>query len=201
MDDIDETAARLGELLAKATKGVWEIDTIKNEGSYGNGPDCVEGFESYKIIAGSGNSLLDSLNSETAEVHEDGPGELGEYHAWDDVALHNFELIAAMKNALPALLSERKAMKAEIERLQSAQQWREIESAPRDGTPIEVRVNWLWNGGRGDEVELIDIAHFDSSVSNWVFVTAPNYFQQLDRRCTITLWRPLQAHTVTGDKQ
>lgn len=136
MDDVDETAARLGELLAKATKGVWEIDTIKNEGSYGNGPDCVEGFESYKIIAGSGNSLLDSLNSETAEVHEDGPGELGEYHAWDDVALHNFELIAAMKNALPALLSERAAMKAEIETLRTGQQWRGIESAPMWGVAV-----------------------------------------------------------------
>lgn len=103
--------AKLRELLAKATPGPWESDTIQNEGNYGDGgPDCKTGFKSYAIYGAAGLALLDSLNSESAVVHEETDED--RHYAWDEVARRNFALIAAMHEALPELLAIAEAVEA-----------------------------------------------------------------------------------------
>jgi len=94
---------RLRELLAKATPGPWDVDTVRNEGDYGDGgPDCRTGFDSAAIVDSQGRALLDSLNCDyrIACVHDD------EGHARDEPSFRNAELIVAAVNALPALLDE-----------------------------------------------------------------------------------------------
>ncbi|MFH2873390.1 ead/Ea22-like family protein [Klebsiella pneumoniae] len=92
MTDITELAQRMKAAAEKATQGEWWADEVKNEGCYGSGDDCVEGFTSYAIYGSDGQTLFDSLNSDAACICEEYDGE--GHVAWDETAQRNAEFIA-----------------------------------------------------------------------------------------------------------
>lgn len=92
MTDITELAQSLKAAAEKATQGEWWADEVKNEGCYGSGDDCVEGFTSYAIYGSDGQTLFDSLNSDAACICEEYDGE--GHVAWDETAQRNAEFIA-----------------------------------------------------------------------------------------------------------
>lgn len=92
MTDITELAQRMKAAAEKATPGEWWADEVKNEGCYGSGDDCVEGFTSYAIYGSDGQTLFDSLNSDAACISEEYDGE--GHVAWDETAQRNAEYIA-----------------------------------------------------------------------------------------------------------
>ncbi|HHT0025138.1 TPA: ead/Ea22-like family protein [Klebsiella michiganensis] len=92
MNDITELAQRMKAAAEKATQGEWWADEVKNEGCYGSGDDCVEGFTSYAIYGSDGQTLFDSLNSDAACISEEYDGE--GHVAWDETAQRNAEFIA-----------------------------------------------------------------------------------------------------------
>ena len=92
MTDITELAQRMKAAAEKATPGEWWADEVKNEGCYGSGDDCVEGFTSYAIYGSDGQTLFDSLNSDAACICEEYDGE--GHVAWDETAQRNAEFIA-----------------------------------------------------------------------------------------------------------
>lgn len=92
MTDITELAQRMKAAAEKATPGEWWADEVKNEGCYGSGDDCVEGFTSYAIYGYDGKTLFDSLNSDAACICEEYDGE--GHVAWDETAQRNAEFIA-----------------------------------------------------------------------------------------------------------
>lgn len=92
MTDITELAQRMKAAAEKATPGEWWADEVKNEGCYGPGDDCVEGFTSYAIYGSDGQTLFDSLNSDAACICEEYDGE--GHVAWDETAQRNAEFIA-----------------------------------------------------------------------------------------------------------
>ncbi|CAM3305515.1 ead/Ea22-like family protein [Klebsiella variicola] len=92
MTDITELAQRMKAAAEKATPGEWWADEVKNEGCYGSGDDCVEGFTSYAIYGSDGQALFDSLNSDAACISEEYDGE--GHVAWDETAQRNAEFIA-----------------------------------------------------------------------------------------------------------
>lgn len=92
MTDITELAQRMKAAAEKATPGEWWADEVKNEGCYGSGDDCVEGFTSYAIYGSDGQTLFDSLNSDAACICEECDGE--GHVAWDETAQRNAEFIA-----------------------------------------------------------------------------------------------------------
>ncbi len=92
MTDITELAQRMKAAAEKATQGEWWSDEVKNEGCYGSGDDCVEGFTSYAIYGYDGQTLFDSLNSDAACISEEYDGE--GHVAWDETAQRNAEFIA-----------------------------------------------------------------------------------------------------------
>ena len=99
MTDIAAIAAR----CEAATKGPWESDSMRSEGSYGTGEDIHEGFDTYKVTDEKGNVICDAYNSDVGEVHveydEDGA------NAWDEVARRNTDFIAHAREDIPALLT------------------------------------------------------------------------------------------------
>lgn len=109
--DITELAQRMKAAAEKATPGEWWADEVKNEGCYGSGDDCVEGFTSYAIYGSDGQTLFDSLNSDAACISEEYDGE--GHVAWDETAQRNAEFIAL---ANPANI------RALVEALEKAQQ-------------------------------------------------------------------------------
>ncbi|WP_137962908.1 ead/Ea22-like family protein [Klebsiella variicola] len=90
--DITELAQRMKAAAEKATPGEWWADEVKNEGCYGSGDDCMEGFTSYAIYGSDGQTLFDSLNSDAACISEEYDGE--GHVAWDETAQRNAEFIA-----------------------------------------------------------------------------------------------------------
>lgn len=90
--DITELTQRMKTAAEKATQGEWWADEVKNEGCYGSGDDCVEGFTSYAIYGSDGQTLFDSLNSDAACICEEYDGE--GHVAWDETAQRNAEFIA-----------------------------------------------------------------------------------------------------------
>lgn len=111
MTDITELAQSLKAAAEKATQGEWWADEVKNEGCYGSGDDCIEGFTSYAIYGSDGQTLFDSLNSDAACICEEYDGE--GHVAWDETAQRNAEFIA-MANPANIL--------ALVEALEKAQQ-------------------------------------------------------------------------------
>ncbi|MDX4253629.1 ead/Ea22-like family protein [Klebsiella pneumoniae] len=109
--DITELTQRMKAAAGKATSGEWWADEVKNEGCYGSGDDCVEGFTSYAIYGSDGQTLFDSLNSDAACICEEYDGE--GHVAWDETAHSNAEFIA-MANPANIL--------ALVEALEKAQQ-------------------------------------------------------------------------------
>ncbi|HBX1867346.1 ead/Ea22-like family protein [Klebsiella variicola] len=114
MTDITELAQRMKAAAEKATPGEWWADEVKNEGCYGSGDDCVEGFTSYAIYGSDGQTLFDSLNSDAACICEEYDGE--GHVAWDETAQRNAEFIAlanpANVLALVEALEKAKGMEA-----------------------------------------------------------------------------------------
>ncbi|MCJ5248511.1 ead/Ea22-like family protein [Klebsiella quasipneumoniae] len=92
MTDITELVQSLKAAAEKATQGEWWADEVKNEGCYGSGDDCVEGFTSYAIYGSDGQTLFDSLNSDATCICEEYDGE--GHVAWDETAQRNAEFIS-----------------------------------------------------------------------------------------------------------
>ncbi|HBW8510158.1 TPA: hypothetical protein MFX42_13625 [Klebsiella pneumoniae] len=116
--DITELAQRMKAAAEKATPGEWWADEVKNEGCYGSGDDCVEGFTSYAIYGSDGQTLFDSLNSDAACICEEYDGE--GHVAWDETAQRNAEFIALanLANVL-ALVEALEKAQQRIEELES----------------------------------------------------------------------------------
>ncbi|HII3055368.1 TPA: ead/Ea22-like family protein [Klebsiella pneumoniae] len=110
--DITKLAQSLKAAAEKASNGEWWADEVKNEGCYGSGDDCVEGFTSYAIYGSDGQTLFDSLNSDAACISEEYDGE--GHVAWDETAQRNAEFIAL---ANPANI------RALVEALEKAQRY------------------------------------------------------------------------------
>ncbi|MGI4340737.1 ead/Ea22-like family protein [Klebsiella pneumoniae] len=119
MTDITELAQSLKAAAEKATQGEWWADEVKNEGCYGSGDDCVEGFTSYAIYGSDGQTLFDSLNSDAACICEEYDGE--GHVAWDETAQRNAEFIAlanpANVRALVEALEKAQTINAAAEKL------------------------------------------------------------------------------------
>ncbi|MGX3904575.1 ead/Ea22-like family protein [Klebsiella pneumoniae] len=142
MTDITELAQRMKAAAEKATPGEWWADEVKNEGCYGSGDDCVEGFTSYAIYGSDGQTLFDSLNSDAACISEEYDGE--GHVAWDETAQRNAEFIALANPAnilalVEALESEkricatwRKTAEANSEKLEKAQDKADVYDMLRD---------------------------------------------------------------------
>lgn len=117
MTDITELAQRMKAAAGKATQGEWWADEVKNEGCYGSGDYCVEGFTSYAIYGSDGQTLFDSLNSDAACISEEYDGE--GHVAWDETAQRNAEFIAlanpANVLALVEALEKAQQRNAELE--------------------------------------------------------------------------------------
>ncbi|MGO1105587.1 ead/Ea22-like family protein [Klebsiella quasipneumoniae] len=111
MTDITELAQRMKAAAEKATPGEWWADEVKNEGCYGSGDDCVEGFTSYAIYGSDGQTLFDSLNSDAACISEEYDGE--GHVAWDETAQRNAEFIALANPANVLALVEALELKEE----------------------------------------------------------------------------------------
>ncbi|HGZ2531614.1 TPA: ead/Ea22-like family protein [Klebsiella pneumoniae] len=120
MTNITELTQRMKTAAEKATQGEWWADEVKNEGCYGSGDDCVEGFTSYAIYGSDGQTLFDSLNSDAACICEEYDGE--GHVAWDETAQRNAEFIAlanpANVLALVEALEKAQLSIAELEREQ-----------------------------------------------------------------------------------
>ncbi|MFG6473095.1 ead/Ea22-like family protein [Klebsiella variicola] len=131
MSDITELAQRMKAAAEKATPGEWWADEVKNEGCYGSGDDCVEGFTSYAIYGSDGQTLFDSLNSDAACICEEYDGE--GHVAWDETAQRNAEFIALANPANVLAL---------VEALEKAQQ-RIIELVARKEKRLPVPYAYL----------------------------------------------------------
>ncbi|MRE21203.1 ead/Ea22-like family protein [Klebsiella pneumoniae] len=118
MTDITELAQRMKAAAEKATPGEWWADEVKNEGCYGSGDDCVEGFTSYAIYGSDGQTLFDSLNSDAVCICEEYDGE--GHVAWDETAQRNAEFIALANPAnILALVEALEYYKSREERVTS----------------------------------------------------------------------------------
>lgn len=78
-----------------------ELDWMGNEGNYGDGgPDCRSGFRSPCIVDANGKTVMDTLNSDGAEVHEehDGDDNGSWFDAWDEAGRKRVAFIVAAAN-------------------------------------------------------------------------------------------------------
>ncbi|WP_185185474.1 ead/Ea22-like family protein [Klebsiella variicola] len=144
MTDITELAQRMKAAAEKATQGEWWSDEVKNEGCYGSGDDCVEGFTSYAIYGYDGQTLFDSLNSDAACISEEYDGE--GHVAWDETAQRNAEFIALANpaNILALVEALEKAQSAnEYLREQSAEWERKAISNFEDCAEMSARIEEL----------------------------------------------------------
>ncbi len=144
MTDITELTQRMKTAAEKATQGEWWADEVKNEGCYGSGDDCVEGFTSYAIYGSDGQTLFDSLNSDAACICEEYDGE--GHVAWDETAQRNAEFIALANpaNVLALVEALEKAQRAnEYLREQSAEWERKAISNFEDCAELSARVEEL----------------------------------------------------------
>ncbi|HIE8562923.1 TPA: ead/Ea22-like family protein [Klebsiella variicola subsp. variicola] len=121
MTDITELAQSLKAAAEKATQGEWWADEVKNEGCYGSGDDCVEGFTSYAIYGSDGQTLFDSLNSDAACICEEYDGE--GHVAWDETAQRNAEFITLANPANVLALVE--ALEKAQQRIDSQREYYE----------------------------------------------------------------------------
>ncbi|HBR4811081.1 ead/Ea22-like family protein [Klebsiella pneumoniae] len=139
MTDITELAQSLKAAAEKATQGEWWADEVKNEGCYGSGDDCVEGFTSYAIYGSDGQTLFDSLNSDAACICEEYDGE--GHVAWDETAQRNAEFIALANpaNVLALVEALEKAQQVDEELCRLLPPGAEYMDPPDGGdvTPLE----------------------------------------------------------------
>ena len=147
MTDITELAQRMKAAAEKATQGEWWSDEVKNEGCYGSGDDCVEGFTSYAIYGSDGQTLFDSLNSDAASISEEYDGE--GHVAWDETAQRNAEFIA---------LADPANVLALVEALEKAQQ-RIGELESKLANPVQLpKTNGYWTEQEKAYEEAITLA-------------------------------------------
>ncbi|EPU0998050.1 TPA: ead/Ea22-like family protein [Klebsiella quasipneumoniae] len=147
MTDITELAQRMKAAAEKATQGEWWSDEVKNEGCYGSGDDCVEGFTSYAIYGSDGQTLFDSLNSDAASISEEYDGE--GHVAWDETAQRNAEFIALANPANVLAL---------VEALEKAQQ-RIGELESKLANPVQLpKTNGYWTEQEKAYEEAITLA-------------------------------------------
>ncbi|HCD5780015.1 TPA: ead/Ea22-like family protein [Klebsiella pneumoniae] len=147
MTDITELAQRMKAAAEKATPGEWWADEVKNEGCYGSGDDCVEGFTSYAIYGSDGQTLFDSLNSDAACICEEYDGE--GHVAWDETAQRNAEFIALANPANVLAL---------VEALEKAQQ-RIGELESKLANPVQLpKTNGYWTEQEKAYEEAITLA-------------------------------------------
>lgn len=85
-------AAEFCDLAEKATRGPVDFDTIDSDGAYGVGDDCRHGFSTYAVVDANGKTIVDALNSDVGEVHEEHDEDGTQ--AWDQVARQNAAFIA-----------------------------------------------------------------------------------------------------------
>ncbi|HBT0577529.1 TPA: ead/Ea22-like family protein [Klebsiella pneumoniae] len=143
--DITELAQRMKAAAEKATQGEWWADEVKNEGCYGSGDDCVEGFTSYAIYGSDGQTLFDSLNSDAACICEEYDGE--GHVAWDETAQRNAEFIALANPAnILALVEALEKAQQRISELESPTFTFEVTAepftCPRCGTTTTHPEGW-----------------------------------------------------------
>lgn len=131
----------LEKLIAEATPGPWEVDTIYNEdGCYSGGGGCGQGFNDfaiYALIDGKAVQILDTSYSDDKLIEEE--FDEGKKIAWDCVGKANADLIVFLVNNAPAILealTERASMAAEIERL------RGLVEELADDLEVEVQDRW-----------------------------------------------------------
>jgi hypothetical protein len=127
-----------------------ELDSLDNEGNYGDGgPDCRSGFKSSCIRDANGKVILDTLNADIACVHEDHDGdEYGSWStAWDEDGRQRLAHIVRAVNERAALTAQVAALTAQCEGLrkdaEDAKRWRWImaqEGSEYKSPPI----NELW---------------------------------------------------------
>ncbi|MEH4572290.1 ead/Ea22-like family protein [Klebsiella pneumoniae] len=140
MTDITELAQRMKTAAEKATPGEWWADEVKNEGCYGSGDDCVEGFTSYAIYGSDGQTLFDSLNSDSACISEEYDGE--GHVAWDETAQRNAEFIALANPAnILALVEALEKAQQRIAELES----RTVKLPAERFCPAEYAGSQLWS--------------------------------------------------------
>lgn len=132
--DITELAQRMKAAAEKATQGEWWADEVKNEGCYGPGDDSVEGFTSYAIYGSDGQTLFDSLNSDSACISEEYDGE--GHVAWDETAQRNAEFIALANPANVLALVEALEHKEE----QRANWFQMVQKLGEDLDAVEKRI-------------------------------------------------------------
>lgn len=80
----------------------WEVSAVENCGDYGVGPDVSSGFTSYAIVDKEGCTIVDTLNSGVAIVHEE-VDEDG-LSAWDEQGRVNAAFIVRAVNNHEALI-------------------------------------------------------------------------------------------------
>lgn len=99
----------------KHTPTPWEVETVHNEGNYGDGgPDCRSGFDSFCIKDDSGRILFDTLNSDyrVGVVHEEYDED--DLRAWDEQGRVNAEFIVKSCNSIDSLVAALVAAHAHI---------------------------------------------------------------------------------------
>lgn len=160
MTDITELAQSLKAAAEKATQGEWWADEVKNEGCYGSGDDCVEGFTSYAIYGTDGQTLFDSLNSDAACICEEYDGE--GHVAWDETAQRNAEFITLANPANVLAL---------VEALEKAQQ-RIAELESRTVKLPDSNNERFWGYGAEFEIKLYDSCVFHALAAAGIKVEA-----------------------------
>lgn len=96
----NEEAALLDKLEAlarAATPGPWGVETIESDGHYGTDEDGGHGFDAYVVTDDRGRPLMDSLNRDNSEIHEEYNEE--SHYAWDELARRDALFIAAANPA------------------------------------------------------------------------------------------------------
>jgi hypothetical protein len=142
----------LDKLIDAVGVDEWGADTVKNEGEYGPGEDAVSGFDSYCVIDSKGNTLLDTLNFDQSDIHEEYDEDY--FRAWDEPARKVAEFVAAFNP---------QTCRAIIDRLRKAEAAREgWKLAPVEPT-TEMLSAMACSKARDDEGEfpvLMDLIDF-----------------------------------------
>ncbi len=111
-DELEALALRCEALAAQATPGPWEIDSEYDEDAlYSGGGGCGRGFKNFVIgaeIDGKWCTLIDTQNSDNKLIEEEYDED--SKNAWDSIGQANTDLIVALINNLPTILTALRAL-------------------------------------------------------------------------------------------